>query len=129
MTPWFLVSSILENILTNLANFLQHHNSILLKNINFSCGNTRLAAHVVGELFHVTSSNLSTGNSFSIQLVWIRYWIWIGFNQIPYTFQHSHTPEKQGQTKGRIDPITCRYLGKDLSNQYKYVVQPCHNQH
>jgi hypothetical protein len=28
--------------LTNLANFLQHDNSILLKNISFSCGNTNL---------------------------------------------------------------------------------------
>jgi len=31
--------SVLENILTNLLNFLGHHNSILLKNISFSCGN------------------------------------------------------------------------------------------
>jgi hypothetical protein len=41
MTLQLLVHSILENILTNLANFLGHHNSILLKNIGFSYGNTR----------------------------------------------------------------------------------------
>jgi len=61
-----------------------------------------LAAHVIGEFFHVMSSNLSTGNSFSsdwIGLDWILDWIryWIGFNQLAYTFQHSHTPEKQGK--------------------------------
>jgi hypothetical protein len=33
--------SIVKNIPTNLANFLHHHNSILLKSIGFSCGNTR----------------------------------------------------------------------------------------
>jgi hypothetical protein len=31
MTPRLLVSSMLNNIATDLANFLQHHNSILLK--------------------------------------------------------------------------------------------------
>jgi len=35
-----LVHSILGNILMNLANFLGHHNSILLKDISFSRGNT-----------------------------------------------------------------------------------------
>jgi len=39
MNTWLLVSSILENILTNLPNFLGHHNLIILKNIGFSCGN------------------------------------------------------------------------------------------
>jgi hypothetical protein len=36
----------MENILTNLAIFLQHHNSILLKSISFSCGNTISKPHV-----------------------------------------------------------------------------------
>jgi len=40
MTPQLLVCSILKNILMNLANFPGHHNSILLKNIGFSHGNT-----------------------------------------------------------------------------------------
>ena len=38
--PQPLVHSILGNILMNLTNFLGHYNSILLKNISFSCGNT-----------------------------------------------------------------------------------------
>jgi hypothetical protein len=37
-----LVCSTLKNIPTNLANFLHHHNSILLKSISVSCGNTML---------------------------------------------------------------------------------------
>jgi hypothetical protein len=40
MTPQFLVISIFRNILVNLANFIGHHNSIVLKNISFSLGNT-----------------------------------------------------------------------------------------
>ena len=40
MTPRLVVSSIQEIILTNLANFLGHHNSMLSKNISFSHGNT-----------------------------------------------------------------------------------------
>jgi len=42
MTPWLLVCSISDNIFMNLANFLGHHSSILLKNISYSCGNTRV---------------------------------------------------------------------------------------
>jgi len=36
MTPRRFVCFMLENIHTNLANFLGHHNSILLKNIGFN---------------------------------------------------------------------------------------------
>ena len=48
MTLQLLVRSISENIPTNLANFLGHHNSILLKNIGFSHGNT---IHKWGPMF------------------------------------------------------------------------------
>ena len=51
MTPWFLVSSISENILTNLTNFFGHHNSILLKNIDFSNSNRNI--HYVHSLLHI----------------------------------------------------------------------------
>ena len=40
MTPLLLVCSILDIILMNVANFLGHYNSILLRNISYSCGNT-----------------------------------------------------------------------------------------
>jgi hypothetical protein len=40
MTHQLVVCYMLENIHTNLANFLGHHNPILLKNIGFSCANT-----------------------------------------------------------------------------------------
>jgi hypothetical protein len=43
-----------------------------------------LTAHVVVECFHVTGSNLSTGNSFSLIGCWIGFdWIgldWIGLD-------------------------------------------------
>ena len=64
-----------------------------------------LTAHVVVECFHVTGSNLSTGNSFSL----IGYWIgldWIRFRldsiRLLTHFGRATLPENQG----RIDPMT-----------------------
>ena len=66
----------------------------------------RLAAHGVGEFFHVMSSNLSTGNSFSSDWIGLD-WIW---NSIRLLI-HFSTATLQ-KNKGRIDPTMCTNLGR-----------------
>ena len=72
-----------------------------------------LTACVIVEFLDGSSSNLSTGNSFSLYWIldWIGLdWIWIWFNSITYTFQWGQfgldwiVQSKIVKIKGRIYP-------------------------
>ena len=58
MTVQYLVHSILGNIFTNLANFLRYQNSILLKSIGFSRGNTTSCPRMQSTILRWVSCSL-----------------------------------------------------------------------
>jgi len=72
-----------------------------------------LTAHVVVECFHVTGSNLSTGNSFSL----IGYWIgldWIGLDWIWI----------ESDCLGRINPTSVQNKNTQSKTKDKSIKVP-----